>query len=123
MSTHWVDEVGDDWGQVRTELTRLFVVAREAARAGDSLVLVVHADDLLGRRGSGNAMVANGALAAARTAALEGIRGGWTVNVIGWDGVIGREEVEDLAEQLSSSGRLTGELIRFGPGHLGKALP
>lgn len=123
MSIHWVDEVGDDWAEVRAELERLFVVAREAARVSEPLVIVVNGDDLLGRGGVGNAVVATGALSAVRTAALEGVRGGWTVNLVAWEGEDGRQAAGGWAERMLDSSGVTGEVIRIGPGHLGKALP
>jgi hypothetical protein len=113
-------EVGDDWVAVRSELARIFHLSREAARAEESFVYVVRYEHLLGRGGVGNAMVTTGLLSAARTAALEGARKGWTANVLAVDD--GTAAVEDWAEMLAS-GTVTGELIRFGPGHLGKALP
>jgi hypothetical protein len=87
-------------------------------------VFVVHADDLLGRRGPGNAMVATGLLSAARTAALEGWKKGWTANVVARDGETGSDhEVEQFAAWLMEEGLVTGEVVRFGPGHIGRALP
>ena len=124
MNIHWVGEVEDDWGQVRSELERAFVMAGEAARAGEAFVFVVNGDDLLGRRGAGNAMVATGILSAARTAALEGTRDGWTANVVAWEGSeAAAGSVREWAERMLASSGVTGELIRIGPGHLGKALP
>ena len=87
------------------------------------MVYVVRQDDLLGRRGAGNAMVATGLLSAARTAALEGTRKGWTANVIAIDDGVDSEQVETWASHLHENGSVTGELIRIGPGHVGKALP
>jgi hypothetical protein len=83
-------------------------------------VYVVRYDHLLGRGGAGNAMVSTGLLSAARTAAVEGARKGWTANVLAVDEVT--ETFEAWASALES-GTVTGELIRFGSGHLGKALP
>lgn len=120
---HWAEEVGDGWDQVRGELTRAFVASRAAARAGDSFVYVVCQDDLLGRRGVGKAMVATGLLSAARTAALEGLGPGWAVNVVAYDTGTDPELVEAWARRILESVGVTGELIRIGPGHLGKALP
>jgi hypothetical protein len=105
------------------ELTRAFEVAREAATKETSFVFVVRQDDLLGRRGVGNAMVAAGLLSAARTAALEGARKGWTANVVAIDDDAEPGTVEDWARRLLEKGGVTGELIRIGPGHIGKALP
>lgn len=121
--TFWADEVGDDWEEVRAELTRAFRSSREAAQAEVSFVFVVRQDDLLGRRGPGNAMVATGLLSAARTAAIEGSRKGWTCNVVAYDEGEERETVERWALHLLNDGSVSGELIRVGAGHIGKALP
>lgn len=120
---HWAGEVGDDWEEVLGELTRAFEIAREAARNQESIVFVVAQDDLLGRRGSGKAMVAAALLSAARTAALEGAGKGWTANVVAHDQDADRAEVESWAIRLLASDGVTGELLRIGPGHIGKALP
>lgn len=124
MNIHWAADVGDDWDEVRNELETAFRMARDSARAGESFVFIVNAGDLLGRRGPGKAMVATGLLSAARTAALEGWSKGWTANVIAWDGVEeDRGRVQGWAERMLDSEGVTGELIRIGPGHVGKALP
>jgi hypothetical protein len=68
-------------------------------------------------------MVAAGLLSAARTAALEGARRGWTANVVGYDEGADRAAVEEWAHHLLENGAVTGELIRVGSGHIGKALP
>jgi hypothetical protein len=123
MNIYRAGEVGDDWEDVRAELQRAFQMARAAAQAEESFVFVVHHDDLLGRRGPGMAMVATGLLSAARTAAIEGSRKGWTANVIAFDDEAGQSHVEEWAERMLDSNGVTGELIRLGPSHLGKALP
>jgi hypothetical protein len=116
--------VGDDWAEVRAELERAFLMSRTAAQNGESFVYVVHHDDLLGRRGAGNAMVATGLLSAARTAAIEGARKGWTANVLAFDDDSDPELVDGWADRLAEdSFGVTGELIRLGSSHLGKALP
>jgi hypothetical protein len=124
MNIHHAREVGDHWTEVKGELDRAFQMSRAAAQAGESFVFVVHHDDLLGRRGAGNAMVATGLLSAARTAAIEGSRKGWTANVVAFDDDADPEVVEEWAEWLAGDSRgVTGELIRLGASHLGKALP
>lgn len=123
MNIHWSEEVGDDWSEALAELERAFQMSRTSAQAGESFVYVVHTDDLLGRRGAGNAMVATGLLSAARTAAIEGSRKGWTANVIAYDDVADRSDVEQWAERMLDSTGVTGELIRVGSSHIGKALP
>lgn len=117
-------QVGDDWGEVRSELERAFQLSRDAAQSEESFVFVVHHDDLLGRRGPGNAMVATGLLSAARTAAIEGSRKGWTANVLAFDDDSDPELIDVWAERLAQDTQgVTGELIRLGASHLGKALP
>lgn len=120
---HWAAEVSDVWDEVLSELTRAFEASRAAAQAGDSIVYVVHNDDLLGRRGTGKSMVATGLLSAARTAALEGIRDGWTVNVVAFSEGTDPETIEVWAGHLLESSDVTGEVLRIGPDHIGKALP
>ena len=123
MNIHWTKQVSDEWADIKAELDRAFQMSRLAAQAEESFVYVVHNDDLLGRRGAGNAMVATGLLSAARTAAIEGSRKGWTVNVIAHDDDADQEQVRDWANQMLDSNGVTGELIRIGSSHLGKALP
>lgn len=120
---HWAEEVGDDWAWIRTELTRAFEVSRASAQAEESFVYVVRQDDLLGRRGPGNAMVATGLLSAARTAALEGARKGWTANVVAYDEGTDPEAVHAWARRMLEAGDVSGELVRVGAGHIGKTLP
>lgn len=116
--------VADDWAEVRSELERAFQMSRTAAQKEESFVYVVHHDDLLGRRGAGNAMVATGLLSAARTAAIEGSRKGWTANVVAYDDDSTPELIDGWAERLAEDSLgVTGELIRLGSSHLGKALP
>jgi len=123
LNIHWTKQVSDDWVEIRTELDRAFQMSRAAAQAEESFVFVVHHDDLLGRRGPGNAMVATGLLSAARTAAIEGARKGWTANVIAFDNDAEQEQVERWANWMLDSNGATGELIRIGTSHLGKAWP
>jgi len=118
---HWAEDVDEDWPSVLAELTRAFEAARSVAQGEESIVYVVRQDDLLGRRGAGNAMVACGLLSAARTAALEGARKGWTANVVAFDEG-DRSVVEAWAGRLLDEGSVNGELIRVGSGHIGKTL-
>lgn len=124
MNVFRVNRVGDDWTGIRTELERVFRLSREAAQMEESFVYVVHHDDLLGRRGAGDAMVATGLLSAARTAAIEGSRKGWTANVIAYDDTTDPGAVDRWAERMAEdSDGVTGEVIRIGSSHIGKALP
>jgi hypothetical protein len=124
MNIFRANEVEDDWSAIRAELDRAFQMSRAAAQAEESFVYIVHHDDLLGRRGAGNAMVATGLLSAARTAAIEGSRKGWAANVIAYDDDADPAAVTDWAERLATDSQgVTGELIRIGSSHVGKALP
>lgn len=124
MNVFRAKPVSDDWVEVREELERAFVFSRAAAQAEQSFVYVVHHDDLLGRRGPGRAMVAAGLLSAARTAAIEGSRKGWTANTIAFDDEADPDLVEIWAERLAEDPHgISGELVRIGSSHLGKALP
>jgi hypothetical protein len=119
---HWANEVPDDWPAVLAELTRAFQGSRRAAQDQESFVYVVRQDDLVGRSGSGNAIIACGLLSAARTAALEGARKGWTANVVAYDDESNRSAAEEWARRLLEAGDVNGELIRVGSGHIGKTL-
>lgn len=124
MNIHHAQPIGDGWDEIKAELGRAFQMSRAAARAEENFVFVVHHDDLLGRRGPGNAMVATGLLSAARTAAIEGSRRGWSANVVAFDDDADPELVQRWAERLAEDpDGITGELIRIGSSHLGKALP
>ena len=68
-------------------------------------------------------MLATGLLSAARTAALEGIKDGWTVNVVAFSDGTDPDTVADWADHLVGSSGVTGEVLRIGPDHIGKALP
>jgi len=122
-NVHWAEQVGDDWNEIQVELARAFHLSRTAAQNEESFVYIVSNDDLLGRRGPGNSMVATGLLSAARTAAIEGSRKGWTANVIAFDEDASHEDVELWARRLLDSDGVTGELIRVGSSHIGKTLP
>jgi hypothetical protein len=115
--------VTDDWEKVSGELMEAFTLSQEAARSGGPVVYVVDGDDLLGRGGRGPAMVACGLLSAARTLALETAKSGRPVNVV----ALGDRDSPDLVglwvEILCRPGGPSGELIRLGGDHLGKALP
>lgn len=124
MNIFRMESVADDWESIRAELDRAFQMSRQAAQAEENFVYVIHHDDLLGRRGAGNAMLACGLLSAARTAGIEGSRKGWTANVLAYDDDVPDDWIDGWAERLAQDTfGVTGELIRLGSTHLGKALP
>jgi hypothetical protein len=114
---------GDDWPQVRAELTEAFLLSQRAARQGWPVVFAVDGDDLLGRNGPGRAMVACGLLSAARTFAMENRKAGIPVNVLALEPTTEPATVASWVELLLRPGGPQGELVRLGGDHLGKALP
>jgi hypothetical protein len=115
--------IGDDFAAVQQELEEAFAVSRSAARDAAPIVFVVAGEDLLGQRGAPAAMVACGLLSAARTAAIEGIKPGFAVNVVAPEADADPAAVAAWVQRMLASEGATGELIRVGPAHLGKALP
>lgn len=112
-----------DWETARERMLAAFRVSQAAAQDGTPIVYVVHADDLLGRRGAPSAMVATGLLSAARTAAIELTKAGVPVNVLAIGDDTDEETVDRWSAHLSDPAGPTGEAIRLDRGHLGKALP
>jgi NAD(P)-dependent dehydrogenase (short-subunit alcohol dehydrogenase family) len=115
--------VSNEWPAVLDELTEAFDLSQAAVRSGGPIVYVVDGDDLLGRGGIGGAMVACGLLSAARTLALETARAGTSVNVVAVGAETSPETVAHWVEALCRPDGPSGELIRLGVDHLGKALP
>ena len=118
-----VAAVSDEWESVRAELTRAFEFTKQAAQEGVPVVYVVRSEDFFGRRAAGPAMVACGLLSAARTAGIEGLKSGWSVNVLAIDDGVVDSEVERWAIRLTDGGGPTGELVRLGGSHLGRLQP
>jgi hypothetical protein len=117
------DGLGDEWEETVAELRAAFQVTQAALQRGSPVVYVVAGDDLLGRRGPGRAMVACGLLSAARTAAVEGARAGVPVNTLAVEADTPPATVAAWVARLLEPGGPTGELVRLGTAHLGKALP
>lgn len=115
--------VTDDWMAVSDELTEAFRLTKQAMIDGQPVVYVVRHPDLLGRGGAGAAMVAAGLLSGARTAAFEGRKVGIPINVLAVEDDSPPEAVARWVRLLLESGGPTGELVRLGGEHLGRALP
>lgn len=116
-------QMGDDFEAVQAELEEAFHLSQSAAREAASMVYVVAGEDLLGQRGAPAAMVACGLLSAARTAAIEGAKPGFTVNVLAPEQGEVPDRIASWIARLLDADGATGELVRLGPAHLGKALP
>lgn len=116
-------EVDDDWDHVAAELRAAFDATKPAAIAGQPVVYIVSSDALLGRTGTGNAMVATGLLSAARTLAAELRRDGVPVNVLGIESDTPADVIVTWVERLLEGSGPTGELVQLGGTQIGKALP
>jgi len=112
-----------DWEAVAEELGEAFELTQRAARSGAPVVYVVAGEDLLGQRGAGPAMVACGLLSAARTLAFETRKDGVPANVVATQADTAPEVVARWTALLLEGGGPTGELVKLGGAHLGKALP
>lgn len=119
----YAKRVTNDWESVISELTVAFDMTRYALREKTPIAYVVHQADLLGQRGTGPAMVATALLSGARTAAIEGRKPGVPVNVLAIEGDESPEVISRWCRRLLETGGPTGELVRLGGDHLGKALP
>ena len=117
------NDVDDDWDHVAAELRSAFDATKPAAIDGDPVVYIVSSDALLGRTGSGNAMVATGLLSAARTLAAELRRDGVPVNVLGIAPDTPADVIVTWIGHLLTRGGPTGELVQLGGTQIGKALP
>ncbi len=115
--------IGTEWEAVESELEDAFRLSQEAARHVGPIVYVVGGEDLLGQRGAAAAMVACGLLSAARTVALEGVGPGFTANVVAPEEGADPAAVAEWVSRFLDASGATGELVRVGAAHLGKALP
>jgi hypothetical protein len=113
--------LGDDVDGVTRTLTRAFVEVREAVEAERPVVLVVDGGDLLGQGGVADAAVATGLLGMMRTFAIEGVKPGWSVNMVARRG--DDEAAVDGAVELLAGSELSGQLLQAGVAHLGKVAP
>lgn len=116
-------DVSDQWREITEELGAAFDLAQAAARAGKPVVFIVSSSDLLGQRGAGPAMVACGLLSGARTLAFEGRKQGFPANVLATESDSDPRQVALWARRLFEEEGPSGEVVRLGSGHVGKALP
>jgi hypothetical protein len=114
--------VGDDLDAVTPALTGAFVAAREALGEGRRVAVVLDARDLLGQGEPLDAAVATGLLGMVRTLGIEGVKPGWSINVVA--GAEGDEEaVEETVAMLAGTSAVTGQLLQVGGANLGKVVP
>lgn len=113
--------VGDDLDAVTPALTGAFVAAREALGAGRKVAVVVDAGDLLGQGSVVDAAVATGLLGMVRALGIEGVKPGWSINVVA--GGEGDEALVEEAVAMLAGASLTGQLLQVGGANLGKVVP
>lgn len=113
--------VGDDLDAVTAALTGAFVAAREALGEGRPVAVVVDARDLLGQGSPLDAAVATGLLGLVRTLGIEGVKPGWSINVVA--GGEGDEAVVEETVAMLAGSSLTGQLLQVGGANLGKVVP
>lgn len=115
------DVPGEGWAAAAAFLREAFLLVREAVASGAPVVVLVALDDLYGRRGVTEAVVACGLLSGARTAAIEAR--GAPVNVVAAAGGEDPSRVARWTLRLLDGDGLSGELVRVGAGHLGDVQP
>ncbi len=109
-------EAPADFAGVEAALLDAFHRSQEAARKQEPIVYVLRQQDLLGQGTVLGAILANALLSAVRTLAAEN-------NVA--NAVASGDDpahVDHWIAILHDQSDVTGELIRLGPGHVGKAL-
>jgi hypothetical protein len=105
-----------DFAAVEAALLDAFHRSRQAAREGEPIVYVLRQRDLLGQDTVLGAMLANALLSAVRTLAAEGNVA--NAVAVGDD----PQHTDHWIAILHDQSDISGELIRLGPGHVGKAL-
>jgi hypothetical protein len=106
----------EDFAGVEQALLDAFQQSQEAARNLQPIVYVLRQRDLLGQDTVLGAILANALLSAVKTLAAE--KNVANAVAVGDDPTHGEHWIAILHDQSD----VTGELIRLGPGHVGKAL-
>ena len=109
-------EAPADFAGVQDVLLDAFHRSQEAARNQEPIVYVLSQRDLLGQDTVLGAILANALLSAVKTLAAE--KNVANAVAIGDDAAHAEHWIAILHDQSD----VTGELIRLGPGHVGKAL-
>jgi hypothetical protein len=102
------------------ELTRAFACMRDAAQAGETIVIALDDQDIQGVGDMAAAALAHGLLGLARAFAVEGRKTGWQVNALSSTAETSPEERVRWIEHLADPGGANGELVRLGASHLGR---
>jgi len=106
---------------VANQLREAFLHAREAIDAGEAVVMVVQAPDLLGQGSVEDAAVATGLLGLMRAITFEGSNKGWQINMVAVDA--DTQDPADLLAMAGQRGALKGQVLNASTGHIGKVIP
>jgi hypothetical protein len=102
-------------------LASVFAQVQQAITEEDSVVMTVLSEDLLGHRSPEGGAYVNALIGLARSAAFEGARLGWKVNVVAHPSSLDLSDAEAI-EAVSADG-LSGQVITLGSGCVGKVIP
>jgi NAD(P)-dependent dehydrogenase (short-subunit alcohol dehydrogenase family) len=105
---------------IESALLDAFRTLRAAVEAGQPAVVIVRDSDLLGHGEPADAAVAAGLVGMVRAFATEGTRDGWVLNALAVDPDVTATARAEWIARLSEPNGITGELVRLGPGHLGR---
>ena len=106
---------------VADQLRDAFLRVRDAVDAGETVVIVVCASDMLGQGTVEDAAVATGLLGLMRAGTFEGASKGWQINVVAVD--TGAQAPADLLAMAGQPASLKGQVLNAGSGHMGKVIP
>lgn len=108
------------WEDLEQLLFRAFALFRSAKQQDKSVVVIVHADDLLGRRGALAGMAASALTSCVRTLALEARKLTLAANIVATDSGQDLSLVTTTVRWLLTNSGVTGQLVTLGRGNLGK---
>lgn len=111
--------VAGDVAAVGTQLDAAFATLKQAVADNEPVTVVVSDADLLGQGDPCDAAVAAALLGMVRTVAIEGAKQGFRVNCVTHRD--GASSVAATAEGIAAIEGLSGQLVRPGVKHLGKA--
>ncbi|MBS1894391.1 MAG: hypothetical protein JST59_24080, partial [Actinobacteria bacterium] len=96
--------------------------AREALETGRTAGGEDKAREQLGQGAPPDAAIATGLLGMVRTLGIEGVKPGWSINVVA-GGADAEAAVEEAVAMLAGSSSVTGQLLQVGGANLGKVVP
>jgi hypothetical protein len=106
--------------QLEDQLTRSFLVLRDAVQRGDAVVVTVDDRDLQGVTEPAGAALAHGLLGLVRSLAIEGGRPGWQINLLSVAADVAGEQRDVWVQRLADPAGASGAVVRLGNDHLGR---